>query len=232
MQDQSLNFRVSVNSDRLGIFLDQAYAANTLLLPNLYYTERAKQAEWHPPAKLLKIGSFGAIRLLKNHISSAAASLMIASTYKKDLQFYISVSRVENGKGVIDAIRNMFSSVNYAKLIEIPWSDWSDFTRIIENLDLHMQMSFTETFNLTTADACSVSVPTVSSDAIEWIPQSYIANADDPQSIAQTGWTLINNPQAGRQGLAALQNYNSTSIDKWVKWLDGNNSTMTNYFLR
>jgi hypothetical protein len=232
LQAGSLNFKVSVNSDRLGTFLNQVYNADVLYIPNLYYTDITQQRVWHAPSKLLKIGSYGAVRLMKNHITAAAAALMIAVEHKKDLQFYLSVNRVENGTGVIQSIVNMFNSVPYANLIQTPWTDWPDFRNIIANLDLHMQLSMSETFNITTADAACAGIPTCSSEALDWVPQSWVCDIDNASEVAQKGWHLLNDQQAGKRGLASLQDFNKMSLSKWLQWLSGDAKTMTDYFLK
>lgn len=232
LQDSTLNFKLAVNSDRLGTFLEQSYAGEVLFLPNLYWLTNQQNRVWHSPAKTLSIASFGAIRIQKNHIAAASASLMIAAIHKKHLNFYISVSRVEHGKGVVQSIENLFSGVSYATLIQVPWSNWSDFLRIIGNMDLHMQLSTTETFNITTADAANSLVPTVSSSALDWVPRSWIADPDNPSDIARVGWHLLNDPHAGHDGLVALKRYNAMSLGKWMMWLDGQAAdTMTDYHL-
>jgi hypothetical protein len=233
-QDQSLNFRISVNSDRIGTVLEQIHGSPILLLPNLYYLDQVQARSWHAPSKLLKIGSFGAIRLMKNHVTAAGAALMIASIYKKDLEFYISVNRQENtGSGsVINSIRNLFNRIPYAKLIEIPWSDWSDFRHIIGNLDLHIQTSMSETFNITTADAVSMGIPTVSSAALAWVPKRWIADIDDANDIARVGWQLLNEAHAAFDGMAHLRSFNQQSLSLWLQWLNGDHKTMPNYHLQ
>lgn len=232
LQDQSLNFKMSVNSDVLGISLGQVYNNNSLYLPNLYYTDIVRQKVWSPPGKLVKIGSFGAIRLMKNHTTAAMGALQLAAVYGKDLQFYLSVAREEQGIGVLQAIRNMFASVPFATLVEVPWSDWSDFRNIIASLDLHMQLSMSETFNITCADAACGGVPTVSSDAISWVPSDWHADIDDSSDVQKVGWKLLNDPHAAQRGIESLKSWNRMSLGKWLQWLSGDAKTMTSYFLR
>jgi hypothetical protein len=231
LQGSSLNFDLAVNSDRFGHFVEQVYGPRALYLPNLYYLDPVQMRVWSPPGQNLNIGSFGAIRLLKNHITAAGAALMIASTHKSQLKFYLSISREENGRGVLNAIRNLFANVPFAQLIEVPWTNWPNFKQIIGNLDLHMQLSMTETFNITCADAVASGVPTVASEALDWVPQRWVADIDNVANVARVGWQLLTDPHAPQDGLASLQQFNTQSLTKWIGWLNGNPVSMPSYHL-
>jgi len=220
LQDHTLNFRLSVNSDRIGTFLEQVYGSSILLLPNLYFIDNPQIRTFREPASLLRVGSFGALRLMKNHATGVSAALMMASVHRRDLEFYLSVGREEGGgNSILAAVRNLFTGVPFGKLREIPWSNWSDFRHIIANLDLHMQLSVSETYNITTADACAQGVPTVCSGALDWTPASWHADIDDVSDIARVGWALLTDPYACARGLAGLTNYNKMSLSKWMDWL-------------
>ena len=225
LQESSLNFTNSANSEQLTSFLNRTYTANCLYLPNLYDFERVhrKRGTDHQHLKL-KIGSFGALRLLKNHTSAAAAALMIAERRRCELEFWISVNREENpgAKGVLASIRNMFSGVSWATLVENPWEQWSEFRRSVANMDLCMQASFTETFNIVTADAAAEGVPAVVSHAIEWAPKHWKASADDVDEIAHVGYSLLSDPESASEGLKALQTFVDTGTKTWLKYLDTN----------
>ena len=47
-----------------------------------------------------------------------------------------------------------------------------------------LQPSFTESFNVVTADGIAEGVPSVVSDAIDWVPRRWMAKADDPRDVA------------------------------------------------
>lgn len=222
LQESKLNLKVAANSRRLTHYLRTAYQAFCLYLPNLYDIERPTmnpgQAHDH---RLLRIGAFGAIRLLKNHISAAAAALLIAKMRSTDLEFYMNVNRQEHGVGVMQAIRNLYANVPYAKLIEVPWQDWATFRRTVANMDLTMQPSMSETFNLVTADAVTEGVPSVVSSCIEWVPLYWHCDVDDVDNIARVGSQLLSDSNAAADGLLALKQYEQQAIQTWLGWLSG-----------
>ena len=85
MQELQLNLSVSANTHRLKDFLEQTYKSRIVYLPDLYDLERVhrKRDESHHH-RVVRIGSFGAHRLLKNHTTAAAAALMMAERRGSD----------------------------------------------------------------------------------------------------------------------------------------------------
>jgi len=225
MQDVELNLTLATNSDRLSNILENVYQGRAVHLPNLYDLERpsTKLSEAHDHRKLV-IGSFGALRLLKNHTTSAAAALIIGKRRRCDLEFWINVGREEtNGaKDVLPTIRNMFKGLPWAHLVESPWESWASFRRTIAHMDLLMQVSFTETFNITAADAVSEGVPVVGGEAIEWLPDEWKASPDDAHNVARIGMALLSDPGAAGDGLKALQRHQKNAVELWLGYLDRN----------
>jgi hypothetical protein len=225
MQDGELNLTVAANSSRLSDIYENVYQGRCLHLPNLYDLERprTKLAQAHTHRRLV-IGSFGALRLLKNHTTSAAAALIIAKRRRCDLEFWINVGREETsgGKDVLPTLRNMFLGLPWARLVEQPWEPWAGFRRIISSMDLLMQPSFTETFNITAADAVAEGVPVVGGDAIEWLPEEWKARPDDAHNVARIGMALLSDPGAPADGLTALTANQKTAIGIWLSYLGKN----------
>jgi hypothetical protein len=225
LQELQLNLAVSANTHRLRDFLVKVYKSKVLYLPNLYDIERVnrKRDESHGH-RLLRVGSFGAHRLLKNHTTAAAAALMMAERRGSDLEFYVNAGRKENDKGdaIMQALEHMFDRVPWAKLVPAPWAEWSQFRQIVANMDLCMQVSFTETFNIVTADAVCEGVPSVVSDAIEWTPHTWHANVDNAENIAQVGSHLLWDTHGAEEGLHHLERYQKCAAKDWLGYLDSN----------
>lgn len=163
LQESVLNLAVAGNSTRFTRFVERAYGGRCAYLPNLYDTERPKSAG-RPPVRgegrPLRVGSFGAMRLLKNHTTAAAAALLAARALGRELAFWVSVDGNDyGGMSVVYALRAMFAGLPWAKLVEQPWQDWPAFRRTVAHMDLCLQLSHTETFNITTADAVAEGVP-------------------------------------------------------------------------
>ncbi len=221
LQESRTNFTISANSRRMTEFLRTAYAGNCLYLPNLYDLERVKRQKGRlHDHKLLRIGDFGAMRLLKNHLTAAGAALLIAQSRQADLEFWVSNNREEHGRGVLDAIRYLFQSVPYAKLVESPWQDWPDFRRTVANMDLCLQPSMTETFNLVSADAAAEGIPSAVSSSIEWCPDSWKVDIDSADDIARVGNQLLSDPNAALDGITSLKVYAHEAIHIWKAYLN------------
>lgn len=224
LQDTSLNLTFSGNSRRFCKFMEKAYRKRCVYLPNLY--DAARPARRQPLEshrhRVLRIASFGAIRVPKNHTTAAAAALLIARHRDCDLEFHLSVNREEHGSGVLTAVRNMFRKLPFVKLVEVPWEPWDDFRQIVAGMDLCMQISATETFNIVTADATAEGVPSVVSHAIEWMPESWMAHVDDVEGVARVGNHILSNVMAGHEGLQALSRYVRDSTRTWIQYLKRN----------
>jgi hypothetical protein len=221
LQDSTLNFSIAANSSRFCEFMELAYRVRCLYLPNLYDFERVHRHEHrtHAPGTTLKVSSFGAIRLLKNHSTAAAAALMLARMRNCNLEFYMNVNREEHGNGVLHAIKNLFKDVPWAKLIEVPWQPWGNFRHTVGHMDLCLQVSSTETFNIVTADACAEGVPSVIGEAIDWLPSDWVANIDDAHDIARVANNLLSDPRSARRATKALEDYTHAATKVWVDYL-------------
>lgn len=225
LEQQVLNLTFSANSSRLTEFLVDTYKSPVEYLPNLYDFDRVsrKRDESHDH-RVLRVGCFGAHRLLKNHTTAAAAALMMAERRSSDLEFYVNSGRQENvaRNAIIDSLRAMFSNLLWAKLVEVPWQEWSSFRQVVAHMDLCMQPSFTETFNIVTCDAVCEGVPSVVGPAIEWVPERWKANTDDAADIARVGSHLLWDVRGAAEGLKALETFQASAVKRWVAYLDSN----------
>jgi hypothetical protein len=87
-------------------------------------------------------------------------------------------------------------------------------------MHLLLQPSYTESFNVVTADGVAEGVASVVSDAIDWAPDSWKAPVDDANAMARVGLKLLGSRWAARQGLAALKAHNRRAIQAWREFLD------------
>ncbi len=117
------------------------------------------------------------------------------------------------------AVRNLFAGLPWARLHEASWLPWPEFRRIVGSMDLTLQPSFTETFNIVTADSVAEGVPAVVSHAVEWVPESWKADPDEIHEIARIGAALLSNPASAEEGLRALERYVDNAIGLWKSYL-------------
>ena len=192
-------------------------------LPNYYPIEKFNRS----PTKVrdgqtIDIGCFGAVRPLKNHLLQAVAAIQFAEDFDYTLNFHINSVRLENrGEPVLSNLRGLFSKTKH-KLVEHEWMKHEDFLNLIQQMDVCMQVSYTETFNIVSADITSQGIPVVTSSEIEWSHSSLRA---DPNSAYDMQNKLCHAYFKGRQEMTAHQNYvniskhNDKAKELWLEFI-------------
>ena len=213
------NFQMAANCDRLSNWVQTAYGTPCTHLPNLYHLDEVQPKRERYSGGTLRIGAFGATRALKNLLTSAGAALEIATAKRANLEFWISSGRNEGAGAVVDAVRQMLNGLPNVKLVENGWQTWPQFRQTVRHMHLLMQPSYTESFNVVTADGVAEGVPSVVSDAIEWAPDGWKAPVDDAHAMANVGLKLLASRWAPRQGLAALKAHNKKALAAWNTFL-------------
>ncbi len=213
------NFQVAANCTRLARWIEAAYSAPCLCLPNIYHLEGGRPDRKPYDRGTLRIGAFGATRALKNLLTAAGAALEIANTMRADLEFWISSGRNEGAGPVIQALRQMMAGVPHVKIVENGWQTWPQFRQTVRHMHLLLQPSYTESFNVVTADGAAEGVPSVVSDAIEWAPDSWKAKVDDAGDIARVGCRLLRSRWAASAGYSALVKHNRSALSFWRDFL-------------
>lgn len=213
------NFHVAGNCHRLTRWVPAAYASPCLTLPNLYYLPaKAPKRELYK-AGTLRIGAFGATRALKNLLTAAGAAIEIANARRADLEFWISAGRNEGAGPVLDAVRQMMQGLPHVRLVENGWQTWPQFRQTVRHMHLLLQPSYTESFNVVTADGVAEGVPSVVSSAIDWAPDNWKADVDDAGDIARVGLRLLSSRWAPGRGFAALEKHNRGAMVDWKEFL-------------
>jgi hypothetical protein len=219
------NFRIAANNERLVNWLTDAYRVPATWVPNLYHLDHTASIAREPyKGGTLRIGAFGATRPLKNFMTAAGAAVQIGHKLRSDIELWMSSGRNEGGGSLNEAIRQMTAGLPNFKLVESGWQTWPQFRQTVRNMHLLLQPSYTETFNVVTADGVAEGVASVVSDAIEWAPDSWKARCDDVDHIAQTGIRLLRDKSAPRKGLRALERYNARAKNAWLELLTSSDS--------
>lgn len=191
--------------------------------PNVYPVPRLCDMQSHERRNdVVNIGCFGAIRPLKNHMTQAIAAIAFARTIGAKLRFHINATRVEGGGNpILKNLRELFGRLDCAELVEHGWMPHAEFLRVLGGIDILMQASLTETFNIVGADAMAASVPVLASDEIPWLGHY---TERDPLSAADMASGLLTIWQeSDRDRMARLlrqrrdmERYCATSAMTWV----------------
>ena len=156
---------------KTGYLSDDEIFQRTIYMPNYYPVEGAKAYDFSTSPDVVKIGCFGAVRPLKNQLAQALAAVEFAKSHGKGLEFHINSSRVEmNGSPILKNLVQMFDHLGPRYVLVChEWMPREEFLKVVGSMDILMQVSFSETFNIVAADATVMGVPVVGSSEIPWL---------------------------------------------------------------
>jgi hypothetical protein len=156
-----------------------------IYLPN-YYPQEYKSKKFDKNKDYVDVSCFGAIRPLKNHIIQSLAAIKFAEKINKKLRFHVNIGRVEQkGDSILKNLQSIFSHVEESGhlLVGHKWSPREDFLKICETIDIGMQVSFSETFNIVAADLVTQGIPVVGSTEIPWSNPIFTSDSTDMEKI-------------------------------------------------
>jgi hypothetical protein len=190
------------------------------LLPNYYPVP--EEFGGRPYVKgVINIGCFGAIRPMKNHLMQALAAIEFAEKNRYHLRFHINAGRIEsNGNNGLKNLKSLFSHLPQYELIEHSWTTHELFLKTVNVMDICLQVSFSETFNIVTADAVVQGVPVIVSDEISWVCPPY-ANPNDSSSIVDAMSDVwVNRRYYTKRNLERLRNFSQKSSQLWIEYIN------------
>jgi hypothetical protein len=176
-----------------------------------------------PDAHQLNIGCFGAVRPLKNQLQQALGAINFGNLLGRSINFNISATRVEqHGNEALRNLRALFAGSAHHKLIERPWHGAEQFLALIKSMDISMQVSLSESFNLVSADAVSQGVAVVVGPEVTWLgPYAHA----DPSNIASITEGLLAVWGSGERAQQRRILRQQKDLINWVKmatdvWVD------------
>lgn len=191
-------------------------------LPNYYPTGLWLRKMSRPARAAIDIGCFGAVRPMKNQLIQAIAALSFARSRGLYLRFHMNGTRIEQGGSpVLKNIAAVFARSPDAELVLHPWVNHAEFIRLVRQLDMAMQVSFSETFNIVSADCAARGIPVVASPEISWVIPAYQAPPTSLESIERT----LNVAFESRYGVLPTENFRSLqrasreAAEIWLRWL-------------
>lgn len=191
INDSTSKSNVKVAFNNYDTFKEFAnYLSNVIYLPNIY-CPKDQESTWNPEEVhdifkengTLHIGCFGAIRPLKNQLIQAMAAIQLADSVGVKLYFHMNGFRLEQrGETVRKNIEALFEGTKH-ELIKWPWLDHEQFIKVVKKMNLGMQVSLSESFNIVTADFVDNNIPIVVGKDIDWMPRLTRTNPLNINSI-------------------------------------------------
>ena len=152
--------------------------------PNCYPIDESLRQDKGPVGDILKIGCFGALRILKNQLFQAICAIYVANEMKKTLHFHINDSSTfeKEGNPILNNLHNIFKDLKH-KLIIHRWSSHDEFITLVKEMDVGMQVSFSESYDIVAADFITNGIPIIGSPEIKFLCDSYQADPNNFQEI-------------------------------------------------
>lgn len=198
---------------------------NNLLtyLPNIYRADFTPFHIKHIPRHVIHVGCFGAIRPMKNHVEQALAAIDYGNKTNRQVYFHINATRVEgDGSQPLKNLRGLFQRLPNAELIEHGWMTKTEFHHLLhDKIDLLLQCSLTESFNIVAADAILTGVPVVASPEIKWLSSFHQCDPLNVKSIVDQITKIFRSPTDLKYYLRSqskqLFDYNQKAAATWSK---------------
>lgn len=194
-----------------------------IYLPN-YYPQTYTIKDFDRDKEHVDISCFGAIRPLKNHMIQAVAALKFAESIDKKLYFHINTGRIEQkGDSILSNLQSLFSHIHNRghRLINHGWMPREEFLKVCKTIDIGMQVSFSETFNIVAADLVTQGVPIVGSNEIPWTTKLFSAGPTDSDKITDKLFFTYKFPKLNLKiHKYLLKRYTNKTIKIWLKFLN------------
>jgi len=212
-------------------WLNNMVNKKVIYLPN-FYPQKYKVKKFNVNDDTIDISCFGAVRPFKNHLNQAMAAIKFADKIGKKLRFHINTGRFEmKGVSVYTNLVGLFDHLSDRghKLINHEWTHHDEFLKICSQMDIAMQCSFSETFNIVAADEISQGVPLVASKEIVWSSSLFNANPTDTKSITNALMLTYKMPCLNvKWNKLGLTTYTNKTRKIWVDYFKKQNPFILN----
>jgi len=164
------NLYIALNNDEMNDHLSDAMNYKFVHLPNIIdikYINHHKENKYH-----MDVGCFGSLRILKNHLFQAVCAMNAADKIGKKLKFHITADVDDDSQVKNPVLKNLMELFKDSKheLVIHSWLDNIAFQHLIREMDIGMQLSYTESFNIVSADFINNNRLILVSETIEWMP--------------------------------------------------------------
>jgi hypothetical protein len=173
---------------------------------------------------VINIGCFGALRILKNQCFQALCSINAAEKLKKKLKFHITSDAdydPNNSNPILKNLVELFKNTKHELVIH-KWMPNDQFSELIKTMDIGIQISYTESFNIVAANFVNNNKIIVVSEDIDWMP-GYLkvspTNYDEVINKIIFAYKYKDNRLVKIPMILNLASYNKTAKSIWTKFL-------------
>jgi hypothetical protein len=162
------------------------------------------------------------LRLLKNQCFQAICAITAADELGQRLHFHITTDIDQAPNPVLKNLRQLFSCTPH-KLIEHEWMDNEEFQELIRKMDIGLQLSYTESFNIVAADFVNNHKLILVSESIDWMPVRFKISTVDYDAVTEEIIALYhnrNNNYLKGHCVRHLRNYNHAAKHEWNNFLE------------
>ena len=153
----------------------------------------------------------------------AFAAIGFANEIGKKLRFHVNAGRIEmQGQPAINNLKNVFQQIHGKghELVNHSWRPREEFLELCSEMDIGLQVSFSETFNIVGADIISQGVPLIgTANEIPWAVHAFCADPTTSTDIIKKLHFAYNWPQLNvRTQQWSLTNYTNKTAKIWTKY--------------
>ena len=182
------NVFIGSNSIYLIDALSPYLGTNIIYLPNYYKVTSKEAVIKENNYGEINVGIFGAIRPMKNALTQAVAAINYANMNNLKLRLHINTARVEQkGENVLKNLRALFVDTRH-ELVEHGWLKHKDFVKLVGTMDICLQVSISETYNIVAADVVNQRVPVVTTDEIPVV--NYFSSVNSNKNVENIIYTM------------------------------------------
>ena len=212
---------LSLNSKKFVEALSETLKYDFTYLPNIITIKEPIICDYRDERRHIDIGCFGAMRLLKNQCFQALAAVQAANILDKKLLFHITPNLGEQYDSVRMNLEEMFCKSEHELVIH-DWLPNEAFQKLVTKMDLGLQISYTESFNIVSADFINNNRLVVVSDAIDWLPPIMRTSTTDYDEAARKIVYMYkhrNSEWLKNRARTNLLYYNELSKREWLHFI-------------
>jgi hypothetical protein len=214
------NLTIAMNSKKFVDALSDSLRYKFSYLPNVV-TLKEPDIDFLEERHHIDIGCFGAMRILKNQCFQAICAIRASDFLEKKLFFHITPNLGIENDPVLANLIELFKNSKHELVIH-DWLPNDEFQKLVRKMDIGLQLSFTESFNIVSTDFINNNRLIIVSDAIDWLfplVQTSTTNYDDATKKIVYAYKHRNGLLLKARERNALMKYNEEAEHEWMSFL-------------